>query len=127
MKYRKEIKSLIILNDLTDLKDTVHNTQQVIHNFSSVLETKIAEIETTDAKQGLFSDRSTKACPIKLPTYAGLTSEDFITFRDKFTKAAVDNKISRTDRVEKLREYLTGKALANIPQEDKILNMHGNI
>jgi hypothetical protein len=42
------------------MHNAVHNMQQVITNF--------IEIETMDAKQGLFSDRSTKACPIKMPT-----------------------------------------------------------
>jgi hypothetical protein len=55
MKYRKdwrdtqntlakkiiEIKSLVTLNDLTDLRDTVHITQQIIHNFSSVLRPRL--------------------------------------------------------------------------------------
>ena len=108
---------MVELNDLTDLEDEVDNTKLLITNFISVLETRIAEIEAADAKQGLFSDRSVKTCPIKLPTYAGLVSEYFISLRDKFTKAAENNRISRSDQIEKLCELLTGKALANLPQE----------
>ena len=82
-----------------------------------MLDQKIDEIERADIAQGLFSDRDTKPCPVKLHTFAGLTFEDFIIFKDRFTKAAQDNKIPRTDQVEKLREVLTGKALAYLPQE----------
>jgi hypothetical protein len=67
----------------------------------------ILEIETTD--------RMTKACPIKLPSYSGDVSEDFIAFKDKFHKAAVDNRISRRDQLEMMRECLTGKAAAKRP------------
>ena len=63
-----EIKSLVKLNDLTDLEDVVNDTQLLITNFSSILESTISEIEAADLKQGLFSDRSAKACPIKLPS-----------------------------------------------------------
>ena len=38
-------------------------------------------------------------------------------FKEKFSKAAQDNMISRRDQVEKLREVLTGKALANLPPD----------
>ena len=62
-------------------------------------------------------DRAVKSCPIKLPTYAGLFCEDFIIFKDKFTKAAQEYKISRTDQEEKLCEVLTGKARAHLPTE----------
>ena len=66
-------------------------------------------------RQGLFSDRDTKPCPVKFPNFSGLACEDFIIFKDKFTKAGQDNKISRTDQVEKLCEVLIGKALAHLP------------
>jgi hypothetical protein len=45
----------------------------------------------------------------------GDPSEDFIIFKEKFSMAARDNRMSRRDQVEKLREVLTDKALANLP------------
>jgi hypothetical protein len=48
------------------------------------------------------------------PSPAGEPSEDFIMFKDK---AARDNRISKRDQVEKLREVLTGKTLAYLPQD----------
>ena len=46
-----EIKSLVKLNDLTDLEDVVNDTQLLITNFSSILESTISEIEAADLKQ----------------------------------------------------------------------------
>ena len=45
-----------------------------------------------------------------------------LTFKDKFNQAAENNKISRKDQVEKLREVLTGNALNHLP-EDGIKNI----
>jgi hypothetical protein len=52
---------------------------------------------------------------VKLPTFAGLASEDFVIFRDSFTRAA-HNRIHTNDQVDQLREALAGKALACLPQ-----------
>ena len=110
-----EVEGLAKLHDLTDLQDRIVDTRSEIVALSTRMNVIILEIETTDSKQGIFTDRMTKACPIKLPSYSGDVSEDFIAFKDKFHKAAVDNRISRRDRVEKLRECLTGRAAANLP------------
>ena len=59
----------------------------------------------------------TKPCPVKFPTFAGLANEDFVIFRDRFTTAAQARGISRIDQVDKLRDMLTGKALAYLPKE----------
>ena len=52
--------------------------------------------------------------------YSGNPSEDFITFKDKFEKADEDNRISKTDQLEKLREALTGNAATRIPPDGVI-------
>jgi hypothetical protein len=111
-----EVEGLANLHDLTDLQGHIADTRSETTSLSTRMNVIILEIEAADSKQGiLYSDRMTKACPIKLPSYSGEISEDFIAFKDKFHKGAVDNKISRRDRVEKLRECLTGRASANLP------------
>ena len=80
---------------MSTLRDKVSTLQELIP-------AKIASIEEADRKQGLFSDRSTKPCPQQIPSYAGTPSEDLITFKDKFNKSAEDNRISKTEQLEKL-------------------------
>ena len=92
-----EVEGLAKLHDLADLQDQIVDTKSEILSLSTRMNVIILEIETTDSKQGIFTDRSTKACPIKLPSYSGCVSEDFIAFKDKFHKVAVDNRISRRD------------------------------
>ena len=74
---------------------------------------------TTTLNQALLDIKKlldTKLCPVKFPTFAGLANEDFVIFRDRFTRAARD-RISKIDQVDKLCEVLTGKALAYLPPE----------
>ena len=110
-----EIKGLADIHDLVNMQERIENTESEILALFIRMNVTIFEIEASDTKQGLYTDRQTKACPVKLPTYSGLISEDFITFKDRFHNAAIDNKIPRRDQVDKLRERLTGRALANLP------------
>jgi hypothetical protein len=57
----------------------------------------------------------TKVHPIKLPSYSGDTSKDFFAFKDTFHKTTADNRISRRDQLEKLRECLAGRDATNLP------------
>ena len=41
-----------------------------------------------------------------------------VGFKDDFHKAATDNKVSKADQVDKLREYLTGKAAQALPKNN---------
>ena len=52
-----------------------------------------------------------------MPSYSDTPSEDFITFKDKFKKAAEDNRISKIDQLEKFREAFTGNAASRIPPD----------
>ena len=60
-----------------------------------------------------------KSCPKKLPSFAGLESEDFSFFKDQFTEAAKDNRVPRSNQADKLREVLTGRALQHMPRACK--------
>ena len=96
--WKKQMKQ--IAKDLSDLTAQI-NTNDIactdidmstlgdkINTLQDLIPAKISSIEEADRKQGLFSDRSSKPCPQQIP------SEDFITFKDKFKKAAEDNRIS---------------------------------
>jgi hypothetical protein len=79
-----EVEGLARLHDLMALQDLITNNKTEVAATSTRMDVTILEIETTDIKLGIFTDRSAKTCPIKLPTYSGILSEDFITFKDKF-------------------------------------------
>ena len=114
-KKAVEINSAITQWTLQELeKDATSITSRTKYHADQLVAV-IDHIEKSDAKRALYTDRPAKTCPTKLPTFGGQDQEDLITFKDKFNKAAENNKISRTDQIEKLREALTGNALNQLP------------
>jgi hypothetical protein len=59
--------------------------------------------------------KTIEACPFKLLSFSGDTSEDLITFKGDFQNTTADNRISEKDQLGELRECLTGKAAAKLP------------
>ena len=81
------------------------------------METCLAQNSATTTTTLIQKLLDTNPCAVKFPTFAGLDSEDFVIFRDRFARAAQARGISKTDQVDKLRENLTGRALAYLPPE----------
>ena len=109
-----EVNSAINQWALTELEAEALAIQSRVKFNQTQLTRIIEQVEKFDANMGLYSDRPAKSCPTKLPTFEGQDHEDLITFKDKFNLAAENNKISKTDQVEKLREVLTGNALSHL-------------
>ena len=103
-----------ITTDLSDLTAWINNNNIACANIDmstlgdkvnalqDLIPVRITSIEEAEREQGLFSDRPTKPCPQQIPSYSGTLSEDFITFKDNFKKAAENNKISKTNQLDKL-------------------------
>ena len=102
MKKLLEIQTAIAQWELVGLKDEAKYLTSSVNYYDQQLSKIIQHVEIFDVKRGLFSDRPAKACPCKLPTFGGQDHEDLLTFKDKFSQAAADNKIWRADQVEKL-------------------------
>ena len=84
-----EIKAQAELHDLSELLGKISDTTQQLTHLHACIQVTTLETETADEKQGLYTDRTTKACPKKLLSFSGLISEDFVVFRDKFKKASI--------------------------------------
>ena len=66
-----EVQSAISQWGLTELEDEANTLKSKISYNGQQLSTTISQVEQLDASRGLFSDRPTKACPTKLPTFGG--------------------------------------------------------
>ena len=80
----------------------LHVTTQQHTDLHTHIQVITRIIEAAVANQGLYMDRATKACPMKLPSFSGLISEDFLAFKAKFKRASIENRITRKDQIEKL-------------------------
>ena len=89
-----EISSAITQWTLQDLEKEATSLTSRTSCHADQLAAIINHIKKSDTKRALFTDRPAKSCPSKLPTFGGQDHEDLITFKDKFNKAAENNKIS---------------------------------
>jgi hypothetical protein len=100
-----EIDGLAKLHNLTDIQDRMTDARSEIAALSNRIDLTLPKI---------------KAAPNKLPSYPRDASEDLINFEDKSQTAAVDNRISRRDQLERIREGLTSETAAKLPLNDMI-------
>ena len=63
-----------------------------------------------DDKREPHSLEPAKTNPIKIPTFEGLDDEAFAKFQEDVEEAFVQNRVPRSDKLDKLREALTGHA-----------------
>ena len=86
--------------------------ETTIHNVKFVGEA----VQGEDDEQKLYTLDPAKANAVKLPTFEGRDDEDFAEFRENVDEAFVQNRVSRSDRLEKLREVLRGHAKRLVSQ-----------
>ena len=65
------------------------------------------------SNQGLYMDKPSKACPMKLPSFSSFLSEEFVGFKDKYNIASIDNMITSKDPVKEMSECLREKAVTD--------------
>ena len=82
---------------------------------SDLKEARNTIIEEDNLRE-LYSLDINKPDPIKLPTFSGLEGEDYLDFKEKILKGFVQNRITRADKLAKLRECLKGDALKLVPE-----------
>ena len=118
MKVRKELSTLkgtIEAHEIEELQEELACLSRQVTKTGTELDEAINQIKVADKNKGLYSDRKAKSSPVKLPTFSGNQSEDFLEFLEKFSKAVIANKIPKEDQLDKLREVLSGKAKAQVP------------
>ena len=114
-KERITIKSSISRHGITDLHDDIESLDTRIGLTEAELRNATKAIKDADVSKGLYTNRKTRSTPLKLPTFSGRPGEDYLDFQEKFQKAAISNKIPKSEQLDKLREGLYGKATNLIP------------
>ena len=72
-----------------------------------------------DTNRGLFTLEPSKSEKVKFPSFSGQPSEDFMKWKEKMENAFLKNRVPKDERLDKLREYLKGKALGLVPESTK--------
>ena len=75
-----------------------------------------AAIFEEDKCRDLYTLDTPRTDLVKLPTFSGNEGEDYLDFKDKMQKGLVQNRVTRADKIAKLRLHLKGHALKLIPE-----------
>ena len=90
-----EVNMQLLSEELKEVKEAI------------VDEDNVRELYTLDAK---------KTDLVKLPVFSGKDGEDYLEFKEKMEKGLIHNRVTRADKLAKLREQLKGHALKLIPE-----------
>ena len=114
----RELDDLVAENNLSDARDglKIQEADTKLQEVAMALEEKIKVIEEEDKIRELYSLDEIHVDKVKLPTYSGKYSEDYQKFKEDLTKAFVHNRITRADKLSKLRECLSGQAKYYVPE-----------
>ena len=119
IEAKREFIILVDENEFTDEDDDVSKdlVDRVVTDLKEDVEAMIVAIKNEDNIRALYTlDITPVADPVKLPKFAGKDGEDFHQFREEMNRGFIQNRISIADQLPKLRECLSGAALALVPK-----------
>ena len=99
-----------------DMSDKV---EEVVEDTTEKYTRVVKDIRDQDKKRELYSVAGPNSEQVKLPRFSGNSDEDYLTFKKKLLLAFEKNRVPVEDKVEKLRNVLTGEALALVPEKTK--------
>ena len=113
---RRDLDDVVASNGLTQEDAQILEAGILVDRVSEELRFATESIEDEDNARELYTLDISKADPVKLPTFEGRDDEDFAQFKKLLEKAFVQNRVTKSDKVDKLREVLRGHAKKLVPQ-----------
>ena len=118
IKQERDLDAMCIDTPLT--KDQVDHYKSLINQAKRDVLKTITSVKAQDKERMLFADLPGKPDVVKLPTFQGDGSEDFVKFEEKVKDAFKRNRIVKDDQLLKLRQdCLRGQAKILIPESTK--------
>ena len=111
-----DLKELVLSNEIPSDDVSLDSSAAYVDKLSDDVEAAIKAVREEDDKRALYTLDTAKSDPIKMPIFEGKDDEDFTLFREKVEKAFVQNRTTKADQLEKLRESLQGYAKKLIPE-----------
>ena len=124
--WKKELESITVLyrdfseaivqHNMDKLELEISSTEVLFNKLKLDVKECIKSVEKEDEFRELYTLDASKTETIKYPVFGGKDDEDFSKFKEDMEKALVCNRVSRADKISKLRESLRGDALKLIPE-----------
>ena len=114
----RDVDNVVAENNLDEVRDELKLTEcyTELQDVENELDEKIKNVEEQDKIRELYSLDEVHTDKLKLPTYSGKINEDYMKFKEDVIKAFVHNRVTRADKITKLRECLFGQAKNFVPE-----------
>ena len=114
---RREVKELMAEFDLHETRDglSVQEADLKLVDVEEEVENTIRAVEEQNDARELYSLDEVKVDKIKLPTFSGNADEDYEKFKSDLFKGFAQNRVTQADKLDKLRECLSGEAKRLVP------------
>ena len=117
IETKREFKIMVEKNQFTEDDVPISQVEGVVKDLKADMDAAILSIENEDNIRALYTlDITPVTDPVKLPKFSGKEGEDFHLFKEEMERGFIQNRISRADQILKLRECLSGPALALVPK-----------
>ena len=110
-----EFSEIYSTYDLTENDVEMSSTQLMVNKISKEVKDANKSLEEEDNVRELYTLDSAIADKVKLPTFEGKDDEDYARFKADMEKGFVQNRVTRVDKISKLRECLRGHAKKLVP------------
>ena len=124
-KWNKDVEKITTMfQDLSDICSTydlqeddveMASTQLMVDKVSKEMKDTNKALEDEDISRELYTLDSSAVDKIKLPLFEGRDDEDYARFREEMERGFIHNRVTRLDKLLKLRECLRGHAKKLVP------------
>ena len=114
---RRNVDEIIAEYDLDDARDglSIQECDLKLDEVNKEVEETVKLVEEEDDTRELYSMDDSKVDKVKLPTFGGKESEDYEKFKSDLLKGFAQNRVTKADKLSKLRECLFGEAKQLVP------------
>jgi len=114
---RRSVEESMAEFDLDDARDGLYiqECDLKLDEVSKDVEATVKAVEEQDDVRELYSLDDSKVDKVNLPTFSGKESEDYEKFKDDLLKGFAQNRVTKVDKLSKLRECLSGEAKQLVP------------
>ena len=114
---RRNVEELMAEYDLDDARDglMIQECDLKLDEVCKDVEATVKAVEKQDDTRELYSLDDSKVDKIKLPTFSGKECEDYEKFKSDLLKGFAQNRVTKADKLSKLRECLSGEAKELVP------------
>ena len=115
-ELKEDMDDIIAANNLDPTHADNINVNVEVESLERNVKDAIESIIAEDDRRELYTLDTSIADKVKLPTFEGREDEDFAKFKEQVERAFVENRVTKANKYEKLREVLIGYAKKLVPQ-----------